>query len=194
MHQAQLHHHMGSGSAGGRTYANTLDERRPIGTSSKSGAPLPANRGGGSGFRRSTCTRQPGGGSLGETPPQRNDAVLETQRRPNGSNPKDTAWLPLDRSRKNLPQLKLLQNWRSSSIFELRQSLEDWLNKSTFAIATWRGDAQAYWLEEVVERARVSPMKNISVAVQQNAHPWNRSISLGIEKIFHFQPIQWKAR
>ena len=36
----------------------------------------------------------------------------------------------------------------------MRQLLEDWLSKSTFAIATWRGDAQRYWLGQV-ETARV---------------------------------------
>ena len=35
------------------------------------------------------------------------------------------------------------------------QMLEHWYNKSTFAIATWRGDAQRYWLEQVLETARV---------------------------------------
>ena len=33
--------------------------------------------------------------------------------------------------------------------------LEDWFNKSTFAIATWKGDAQRYWLDQVLETARV---------------------------------------
>ena len=33
--------------------------------------------------------------------------------------------------------------------------LEDWYNKSTFAIATWRGDAQKYWLDQVLEPARL---------------------------------------
>ena len=37
----------------------------------------------------------------------------------------------------------------------MRQLLEDWLSKSTFAIATWRGDAQRYWLEQVLGTARV---------------------------------------
>ena len=31
----------------------------------------------------------------------------------------------------------------------------DWFSKSTFAIAPWRGDAQRYWLEQVLEGARV---------------------------------------
>ena len=33
--------------------------------------------------------------------------------------------------------------------------LEDWFNKSTFAIATWRGDAQRCWLDQVLEFAVV---------------------------------------
>ena len=37
----------------------------------------------------------------------------------------------------------------------MRQLLEDWLSKSTFPIATWRGDAQRYWLDQVLETARV---------------------------------------
>ena len=37
----------------------------------------------------------------------------------------------------------------------MRQLLEDWLSKSTFTIATWRGDAQRYWLDQVLETARV---------------------------------------
>ena len=44
--------------------------------------------------------------------------------------------------------------YRTCSMLDMRQLLEDWLNKSTFAIATWRGVAQRYWLEQVVETAR----------------------------------------
>ena len=36
----------------------------------------------------------------------------------------------------------------------MQQMLEDWYNKSTFAIATWRGDAQKYWQDQVLETAR----------------------------------------
>ena len=36
----------------------------------------------------------------------------------------------------------------------MRQILESWYDKSTFAIATWRGDAQRYWLTQVLDRAR----------------------------------------
>ena len=49
-------------------------------------------------------------------------------------------WTPLDRSRKSLPQLKLPSNYKSCSILDMQQMLEDWFNKSTLAIATWRGD------------------------------------------------------
>ena len=35
----------------------------------------------------------------------------------------------------------------------MQQMLEDWNNKSTSAIATWRGDAQRYWLDQVLEPA-----------------------------------------
>ena len=36
----------------------------------------------------------------------------------------------------------------------MQQMLEVWYDKSTFAIATWRGDAQRYWLVQVLEPAR----------------------------------------
>ena len=36
----------------------------------------------------------------------------------------------------------------------MQQMLEDWYNKSTFAMATWRGDAQRYWLVQVLDPAR----------------------------------------
>ena len=62
---------------------------------------------------------------------------------------------PLDRSRKSLPQFKLPSNYKSRSILDMQQMLEDWFNKSTFAIVRWRGDAQRYWLDQVLETARV---------------------------------------
>ena len=58
-------------------------------------------------------------------------------------------WAPLNCSRKSLPPFKQPSTYRTCSILDMRQLLEDWLNKSTFAIATWRGDAQRYWLEQV---------------------------------------------
>ena len=65
-----------------------------------------------------------------------------------------TPWVPLDRSRKSLPKLMLPSNYRSCSILDMRQLLESWYDKSTFAIATWRGDAQRYWLTQVLDCAR----------------------------------------
>ena len=58
-------------------------------------------------------------------------------------------------STKSLPSFKLSSNYRACSILEVRQPLEDWLSKSTLTIATWRGDAQRYRLEQVLEIARV---------------------------------------
>ena len=51
--------------------------------------------------------------------------------------------------------IQLPSNYVSCSILDTKQMLEDWFNKSTFAIATWRGDAQRYWLDQVLETARV---------------------------------------
>ena len=36
----------------------------------------------------------------------------------------------------------------------MQQMLEAWFDKSTFAIATWRGDAQRYWLTQALDLAR----------------------------------------
>ena len=58
-------------------------------------------------------------------------------------------WAPLDRSRKALPKLMLPSNYKACSILEMRQLLESWYDRCTFAIATWRGDAQKYWLDEI---------------------------------------------
>ena len=38
---------------------------------------------------------------------------------------------------------------RRAASWTTQQMLEDWFNKSTFAIAAWRGDAQRYWLDQV---------------------------------------------
>ena len=46
-------------------------------------------------------------------------------------------------------QLQELQHSRYAAI------LEAWYDKSTFAIATWRGDAQRYWLTQVLDCARL---------------------------------------
>ena len=61
----------------------------------------------------------------------------------------------MDRSRKSLPQFKLPSTYKSRSVLDTQQMLEDWFNKSTFAIAAWRGDAQRYWLDQALETARV---------------------------------------
>ena len=62
-------------------------------------------------------------------------------------------WGPLDRSRKALPKLMLPSNYKACSILEMRQLLELWYDRCTFAVATWRGDAQRYWLTEILDRA-----------------------------------------
>ena len=63
-------------------------------------------------------------------------------------------WGPLDRSRKALPKLMLPSNYKACSILEMRQLLESWYDRCTFAIATWRGDAQRYWLDQILDLAR----------------------------------------
>ena len=63
-------------------------------------------------------------------------------------------WAPLDRSRKALPKPSLPSNYKSCSILDMQQLLESWYDKSTFAIATRRGDAQRYWLVQVLDLAR----------------------------------------
>ena len=45
-------------------------------------------------------------------------------------------------------------NYKSCSTLDTQQILEAWYDKSTFAIATWRGDAQRYWLSQVLDCAR----------------------------------------
>ena len=47
-----------------------------------------------------------------------------------------------------------LVNLQVCSILDMQQLLESWYDKSTFAIATWRGDAQRYWLVQVLDLAR----------------------------------------
>ena len=50
---------------------------------------------------------------------------------------------------KHLPKLMLPSNYKACSILEMRQLLESWYDRCTFAIATRRGDAQKYWLDEI---------------------------------------------
>ena len=63
-------------------------------------------------------------------------------------------WGALERGKRSLPQLKLGSTWKQNNILEIRQTLEDWLSKCTFSIATWRHGAQSYWLQDVVAEAR----------------------------------------
>ena len=42
-------------------------------------------------------------------------------------------------------------NYGNCGILDTQQILEAWYDKSTFAIATWRGDAQRYWLTQVLD-------------------------------------------
>ena len=58
-------------------------------------------------------------------------------------------WTPLH-TRKPLPKLLLPLNYKSCSILDMQQMLEVWYDKSTFAIATWRGDARRYWLTQAL--------------------------------------------
>ena len=48
----------------------------------------------------------------------------------------------------------LPSNYKACSILEMRQLLELWYDRCTFAVATWRGDAQRYCLTEILDRAR----------------------------------------
>ena len=100
-----------------------------------------------------------GGQQGGSTPPQQTGGAGfpggTPQSPPGISQPNchPDPWAPLDRSRKSLPKLMLPSNYRSCSILDMRQLLESWYDKSTFAIATWRGDAQRYWLTQVLHCA-----------------------------------------
>ena len=89
----------------------------------------------------STPPQQTGGaGNPGSTPPTT----------PRGIDP----WASLDRSRKPLPKLSLPSSYKNCSILDTQQLLEVWYDKSTFAIATWRGDGQRHWLTQVLDLAR----------------------------------------
>ena len=97
---------------------------------------------------KATPPQQTGGGagSPGSTPPTPPGIAQP----PRSSDP----WSPLDRSRKALPKLMLPSNYKACSILEMRQLLESWYDRCTFAIATWRGDAQRYWLDQILDHAR----------------------------------------
>ena len=49
-----------------------------------------------------------------------------------------------------------VQNYKSCSLLDMQQMLEDWFNKSTSTIATWHGHAQRYWLDQVLDTARLA--------------------------------------
>ena len=78
-------------------------------------------------------------------------------------------WTPLDCSRKSLPAFKLPSNYKTCSILDMQKMLEDWFNKSTFAKAAWRGDAQRYWLDQVLETARARREQCLQSAPDQRA-------------------------
>ena len=61
---------------------------------------------------------------------------------------------------KPLAKLSLPSHYKSRSILDTQQMLEVWCDKSTFAIATWRGDAQQYWLTQVLDCARARHVIN----------------------------------
>ena len=124
----------------------------------------------------------PGGNGTppGSTPPQQTGGA----RHPGGSPPTTppglpqssryiNPWASLDRSRKPLPKLSLPSNYKSCSILD-QQMLEVWYDKSTFAIATWSGDAQRYWLTQVLDCARARH--------DQWLH----------KELFSSQPISWE--
>ena len=95
------------------------------------------------------------GGEPPEEPPHGpGGAADQRQRRRPERDLLNDPWGALERGRRSLPQLKLGSTWRQSNILEMRQTLEDWLNKCTFSIATWRNGAQSYWLHDVVAEAR----------------------------------------
>ena len=105
----------------------------------------------------------PGGNSTppGSTPPQQSGGAGNPGGNPPTAPPVTPPssrsidpWASLDRSRKPLPKLSLPPNYKSCSILDVQQLLEVWYDRSTFAIATWRGDAQRYWLTQVLDCAR----------------------------------------
>ena len=51
----------------------------------------------------------------------------------------------------------------------MQQMLEVWYDKSTFAMATWRGDAQRYWLIQVLDLARARHDQGLQSTPSQRA-------------------------
>ena len=97
--------------------------------------PPPGGQPGGTTPPGNTPPQQTGGAGPPGGAPQSPPVISQPNRHPD-------PWAPLDRSRKPLPKLMLPSNYKVWSILDMRQSLESWYDKSTFAIATWRGDAQ----------------------------------------------------
>ena len=75
----------------------------------------------------------------GRTPPQQSGGAGKCSGHPGAPSrhqPLPHAHRPLEPrtpSRKSLPQLKLPSNYKSRSILDMQQMLEDWYNKSTFS-------------------------------------------------------------
>ena len=109
--------------------------------------PPPTGQPGGKNPQGNAPPQQTGGAGFPGGHPQTPPGITQPNRHPD-------PWAPLDRSRKSLPKLMLPSNNKSCSILDMRQLLESWYDKSTFAIATWRGDAQRYWLTQVLDCAR----------------------------------------
>ena len=53
----------------------------------------------------------------------------------------------------------------------MQQILEAWYDKSTFAIAIWRGDAQRYWLTQVLDCARLRSMAQSTPSQRASLEP-----------------------
>ena len=97
--------------------------------------------------------QQGGSNPPGSTPPQQTGGAGFPGGTPQPP-PGVTQPAPLDRSRKSPPKLMLPSNYKSCSMLDMRQLLESRYDKSTLAIVTWRGDAQRYWLTQVLDCAR----------------------------------------
>ena len=116
--------------------------------SSGGGAPPPpGGQPGGNNPPGNTPRQQTGGAGFPGGHPQTPPGIAQPNRHPD-------PWASLDRSRKSLPKLMLPSNYKSCSILDMRQLLESWYDRCTFATATWRGDAQRYWLTQVLDCAR----------------------------------------
>ena len=91
--------------------------------------PPPGGQQGGTSPPGNTPPQQTGGAGFPGGTPQTPPGRTQPNRHPD-------PWAPLDRSRKSLPNLMLPSNYKSCSILDMRQLLESWYDKSTFAIAT----------------------------------------------------------